>query len=407
MSSKSADQIADCIEYLLARPPAETGLQLKPERELAAIFKQDQSVIRQVMGRLENKGLLTRVRGSGTFIRRVLHLPEDRPDPFMAFGLNPVDLLAGGNGFQFSPVFRTSSRKLQLGLLSDLSLTGPTSSRLLSSMLNRAGEKGHHLMAYPVFNEDEAQKAIHFGLPPEERIAGLLETDVCDGYLVLASWGDLFLKCLGNRRIPHIFFWLATHPLNHDPLIQFDTVESVERAVRIFARENLQRIAMLSTVTTPVFQNMAGTAYERAMELCGFSHRQVEYTTLDTSQVFAAVKRLFDKQTGCPEALYISDDNLLPPVVAALAEMGKKPGGDLPIITLGNRGIALPDGFEWSRLEFNPDYLGRLLVDQLLQAVQVAGSEVQNLKIQARWRAGTTHLAKNARKRLKDRKWEK
>jgi hypothetical protein len=71
--------------------------------------------------------------------------------------------------------------------------------------------------------------------------------------------------------------------------------------------------------------------------------------------------------------------------------MGIAPGADLAVITLAARGNPLPEGFKWSRMEFNPFQVGRVAVDCLLQEIQTAGEELCSFAHLAVWRPGETH----------------
>ena len=53
----------------LARPPAQAGMRLRPERELAVVFKVSRPTLRLALAELVELGILAQQQGSGTYVR--------------------------------------------------------------------------------------------------------------------------------------------------------------------------------------------------------------------------------------------------------------------------------------------------------------------------------------------------
>jgi hypothetical protein len=131
--------------------------------------------------------------------------------------------------------------------------------------------------------------------------------------------------------------------------------------------------------------------YQRAMENLGLPYRACETSPATTTGAMEATIRLLHREDP-PEAVYVADDFLLIGVVQALEAEGIVPGRDIAVITLSNRGLQLPRGYNWSQLEFDPEYFGTLMVNNLCQVIQTAGAKLVSQQICATWRPGDTHI---------------
>lgn len=75
--------------------------------------------------------------------------------------------------------------------------------------------------------------------------------------------------------------------------------------------------------------------------------------------------------------------------------MGYEPGQNLALVSHANHRSALPGGYQWSRMEFDPYMVGRLTAQSLVREVESAGDDLVSFTHNAAWRVGTTHrLAK-------------
>ena len=65
-------QLAEQLRAGIADGSYPPGKKIPSENELARTLSVSRQTVRQAIGTLENEGLLTRVRGSGTFVRSQL-----------------------------------------------------------------------------------------------------------------------------------------------------------------------------------------------------------------------------------------------------------------------------------------------------------------------------------------------
>lgn len=77
-----------------------------------------------------------------------------------------------------------------------------------------------------------------------------------------------------------------------------------------------------------------------------------------------------------PELIYFSDDNLALGSLIAFAEKGVRVPDDIPVVTLGNRGSALPFGCDLARIEVDPIYCGKETIRQALLNLQTRASRM-------------------------------
>ncbi|MDD2706690.1 MAG: GntR family transcriptional regulator [Verrucomicrobiae bacterium] len=380
------------FECVLAHPPARAGVQMRPERELAGLLGKERHLVRTALGHLVKKGVLVRMRGSGTFVRRTLQNSSPSSDVLTSLKLTPSDFFLKGNENGGGVNFPVARQQLHLGLIGDLKLQHPSSQKMLSEFLRQVAGKGHRLTVCPVFQSEAAD----FQMPVVDQMADALKNYSCDGYIVLATWADLFLQAVGGRCPPAAFFWTGACSAIHEPLFQIDAGEAVERAVALFHREGRRRVAVINLEKPEPHCRIESTAYDRAAELSGQSYRLLKNVPLNPEQIMDAVARMM-REPEPPDALYVADDTLMPAVASALDKAGIRPGFDLGVISHSNRGIPLPAGTDWSRLEFNLESFVCLIVEHLVKTIQQTDVPPVNLKLQANWRAGATHGLKENR----------
>jgi DNA-binding LacI/PurR family transcriptional regulator len=243
---------------------------------------------------------------------------------------------------------------------------------ILRGMMEQAGELGHQMVSYPI---NAKQK----------------ETSACDGYIVHLPMADAFARAIGPQRPPTVYIWAANADPRLQPLVQIDASEAQSRALRLLAEQGFGRIALigLESVTPP-----GHILYEETMHKLGLPYRACGACDPDSAAVAHVVRRLFDRPDA-PQAIYVADDIVMRSVAPALKAIGRIPGENLGLITYANRGNPLPAGANWSRMEFDPDSLGRIAVQSLLREIATAGEQLLSFSHQAAWRPGDTHRLKN------------
>lgn len=368
------EKLTNLIEYTLTKPPTATGVRLKSYRDLAEIFQVSESQIRTSIGRLVKKGILVRHQGSGTFVRRI---PDLRTISQSISGNGQADILARTPPEQCAEIKKQI--KLKLALCADLLSSLPVYRKVLASISQCVQERGHRSEIISLHDHSQ-NPAICL-----ERI----RDNTIDGFIVcLESSGPLAQGLIQNK-IPAVFFAVGFLPIQREPLVLFDTAEATERALSILAEHNYDKIAMISYLYEG-HARQEGKIYERIMGDLGKNYRTILWNENEPPDIIK--ERIIEliRSPKSPDAIYVSDDNLLSPVAEALKSCNLKPGKDIGVITLSNRSIPLNALYHWSTLEFDVERFGQLVVDELLWTLEHASARPSTISLHAAWLPGET-----------------
>lgn len=364
----------------LARPPSRAGMRLRSERELATLFKVSRPTLRRALAALEEQGILVQQQGSGTYVRR---LPKaNGPQPWTASAPVPAaDQLFAPEEFQEPSETIDRRSRLKLQLWSHLHRSTPSLRLQLESFAEMAVASGHDLAIVG------ASTAEHVYLP-REKIAGMLRTDPCDGYLLNTLIADHALAEFEATGKPFVVF-MGTPPVRHEPSVLTDGSEAIERAIPLLAREGYRRIALMSYAAAELDMNQF--CYERAIRRAGLTYRCHLTSDVETPEESRRQLLLQLRVPEPPDAVYVSDDNLLPGVALALKDTGLTPGRDFGVITMAVNGLPLPAGFVWSQMRFRPRWYAHRTLDNLLAFMQSSGQEPHSETHYFDWIPGATH----------------
>lgn len=361
-------------------------MRLRSEEDLAALLKTGRRRIRDSLIELERKGVLVRRRGSGTYLRCI---PESVPSATpVSASIPPEDLLAprqesGEHPVRLAPT--AAQKQLHLALWSDLQLGASLHQATLSGMAHHADRMGHRLTIHSLLDRERKPLA-------QAEIKKMILRHQSDGQLVISRWAERFIPALEGSPSRTIYFTFGTEPIEVEPLMTLDTRGAAERGVALLAAAGFSRIALIGIGEIEGHSGKAeGQGYESAMSEARLRYRQSIGVGLGISRIVPAVRELFQSDNR-PDAVYVADDHVLTGVVEAFSLLNVVPGRDIGVITHANVGSQLPEGTDWSRLEFDPSGFGELLIDELLKWVQVGGSTPSSLAVGANWRPGQTHL---------------
>ncbi len=377
-SKMKTDKITETIQYTLSQPPCESGRRLKSERELAKMFRVGESRIRSSLEQLVREGILFRRRGSGTFVRRVAKAPASLPERMLESAeqlLSPLD--ENGNTDITPPKI-----KLHIGLWTDYSINEPIQQSLLSAVSRAVSIFGHRLTVHSVLADFDTNQRKPISALREE-----IEEDTCDGYIVTNEVGGLFQEAIGEKNIPVVYYLSGIAPIEHEPFIFFNTTEAIERAVSKFSKAGYKKISLIGIDHSESRHEQA--AYEHAMSRAGLSYRKAVFSREGVGQIIGVTRELVSGPDA-PDAIYVSDDNVMVGVAEYLDMQNIVPGVDLGVISLSNRGYPLPPQYDWSRMEFDRDKLAQVIVNNLLGLLQTAKSRVNNHALHASWIPGET-----------------
>lgn len=369
-----ADPIKNGLLSTLSESPSEVGRRLQSEEMLAKSLGVGVRQVRKSLNELVDEGVLVRRRGSGTYVRRVPSaegLPEGESVP-------PEVLFVGSGGHS---AVNGRPAALRLGLWSDLVFMQHPNQEILAGMAYEAEQLGHSLAVHSVVQRRDQPMA-------KDELAARLERVSEDGCIVNARWADLFEAAETDNRSPVIYYNSSSRDVRHVPLMMFNTDEGVDRAMQILAEQGCKRIALLARAPA---KKREEAAYEVACRKLRQDYRGSEFLDFFSPSVMQQVGRKVLEGSEKPDGIYVADDHLVPGFVQTLNELGLKVGRDLAVITLSNAGVPLPEGHDWSRLEFDPHQLGRTLVNCLVQTVRNSNQTVPTQAICAEWRPGQTH----------------
>lgn len=384
--------VTSLLWELLGQVPSKVGMRLRSERDLAGMLGVNQYIVRAAFEELLKAGYLVRRHGSGTYVRKVPKGGRSQPDISSSVRetLTSYDLFVSDDENITRRAVVSEQKRLHLDLWSDYhACRGPQIAfTTLKGIEERAAEMGHLLVTHSSVAKIDAPLSA-------KQIAKQLVGGNRDGFIVVSRWADRFLEgcrlAFGDRLPPIVFIQAySSSTVDLEPLIQIDVDEACRRAIKFLAIEGFRKIGLVSYFAeyrTVAFQQRL---YKRAITDAGLTYQKAQFCEQNPSSEMEAMEKLLDGETR-PEAIYVSDDHLIPSVLTALKVRSLQPGKDIGIITLSNVQGMPPGDFDWSRLEFNPELIGRSAVESVVQVIQTAGHEHSSISHQATWRPGATH----------------
>lgn len=383
---ETVEQFTGLLEYALSRPPSAAGRKVKSYRELSKDFNVSHSLVKTSLSQLEKKGLIFRKHGSGTYVRRVPNETRFR------FSSSQADKNIFKDDLEDSPIIsapaKYSQAKLNLGIIGVVKSNAVLTNFVMQAIGGEISQRGHSLSVHYIDQERTDAENL-------KRLETFINNSSCEGYLVNGQYAADELEFIKKQNVPTLYFIVGRLLVKHEPIIMMDGADAVERAIVKLIEQGYKKIALLGLGSpSRMYDRYESHIYQRTMEQHSIGYRRIELVSprnFDFKNSAIAMENLLN-DSNKPEAVVIADDNLMPGVVGTLENTGIKPGRDLGIIALSNKGIPLPNGYNWSRFEFNPEYFGKALVDNLLWMMQRADSEMENLNILARWQEGDTHL---------------
>jgi DNA-binding transcriptional regulator YhcF (GntR family) len=372
--------IIEALILALSQPPAQAGMRLRAERELATVFKVSRPTLRVALAALEEQGILIQQQGSGTYLRRV-PMANGGYSATPSFPVPSADQLFATEEMTESSAAVERRSRLKLQLWTHLHRYTPSLRLQLESFAEAAAAGGHDLEVIGASTDENVYL-------PREKIAAMLKGSPCDGYLLDTLVADHALADFEATGKPFIVF-SGTPPVQHEPAVLTDLAESIERAVPLLAREGYRRIALMSYAAADL--DMQRFVYERAMRRAGLSYYCHLMADVASPEESRRILLLQLRGLEPPDAIYVSDDNLLPGVAKTLEDAGLTPGVNFGVITMAVNGLPLPAGFVWSQMQFRPRWYARCVLDNLLGFMQSSDQEPHCEAHYHHWVPGDTH----------------
>jgi DNA-binding LacI/PurR family transcriptional regulator len=381
MADSLADYEAMVVRCLAAAPHA-LGHRLKPELQLCEVFGLGRWQTRAVLDRLVKKGVITRRRGSGTFVKRIPRATASQADgPAME-----ADRLLVSHDDPAEPLSRIArhhdSRSLDIGLWSEWTNSNQSLQAILAGMIEHANRSRHILTAHSMLMPNGEGK-------PVEEVIAAVNASKCDGAIFgfnfFADHQEAFRKC----QKPIALHYPGSMPLHDKPSVSIDIESAVFRAVTEFAAQGYRRVAILGLQTKYHDSIPERSALERAVVSQGV--KSGGYFECDHQNVQSCLKAAAALMKSGVDAVYISDDVVLSIISPFLRTVGDRIGNDFGIITLANRGVVLPDWCQWSRLELDGWLFGRMVVDAISIHIESVQTRFPALQVRLNWSPGASH----------------
>src|SRR5699024_4317834 len=152
----------------------------------------------------------------------------------------------------------------------------------------------------------------------------------------------------------------------------FDTTESTSRAIDYLVDAGYEKIGLFHQHDQSGVLPMGRCdedVYRKRIEEHGLNFTAVAESSIFSNSSALAQAQLLLEDKNPPQAVYVADDHLLPAFLEASRRCGRTIGKDLAVVTLSNKGIPLPPGFNWTCMEFDPVLLGETVVDILIKSI--------------------------------------
>jgi hypothetical protein len=372
------------LEYCLRERPESLGRRLCSESRLGELFELGRWQVRQALDGLAKDGIIVKRRGSGTFVKRIpafkLATPVHR-------SITPEELFSDNTTSEpLAMVSRTTKHPgWSIDLWGDWMSSDLSSQCTLAGMIERANHAGHRLSAHSACRGDGA-------VVPAEVVVDTLNTSRSHGAIFGLNYFDANEAVLKKCSKPIAVYYAGSMPAREGPVVSLDTESGIEFALRVFAREGFGRAAVIGLDTPYHPSHLERAAVVKAKSTGTIA--AAEFYGCDVKEPRTCINAAKSALHAASDAIYVGDDTLLPFVAKAVEQAGLKPGHDIGIITLANRGVPLPGDRSWSRLEMDGWLFGRMIVDALTIHLDSRGQQKPSLQLRLNWVPGETHVRK-------------
>jgi DNA-binding LacI/PurR family transcriptional regulator/DNA-binding transcriptional regulator YhcF (GntR family) len=367
------------IEDALSKPPSATGRRLAPERVLCEETGISRVTLRRAIESLIARDLLVRRHGSGTYVRKVPPPPEIPDAARGAFTLEAKTLFAAEPE---SPTrLRLPADRRSLHIVGWLNENSEYVQRILTGMHRRAEQEGHHFVNIAV--DPRIKRDI-------TRLRRHIARNHIDGYVIDSDLASVFENAFSEPRPPVVYIGHGEFDPDHEPVIQVDPHNAIQRALYKLRDCGYTRIGLIALDETPA-NKIQMESYDRCMAELGLKYRRVASLPRRPRSRIEDLRAMLLTEPR-PQAVYIGDDILLRGLVKLMETLDCRPGRDIAAITLGSYGVPLPKGYDWSVMEFNPVQAGALALECLAREITRAGEPICSIVHRPAWHPGSTHL---------------
>ncbi len=384
----------------LALPPSRAGVAIKSEPALARLVGLKRPTIRKVMDRLVDEGILVRRNGSGTYVRKVA--PEtDIPIPEGAALFSGESLFNIFEERQQRCQPLNKDKQIRIATVIDFNAPSPSAvyKRIFDGLRARAAEIGAIVEICPLGKIRTTKDA-------GSRIRTALSATRCDG-LIISSTDEQVLEALAktnDRAVVYLDFANRDWNLRTDlaPMVSFDLRQAMIDALKRlygYGHRKISIVGFANSDSPSVDQAEDEILYNHIMDRLDLSFRRTAFLGNDDVENERRLRKLL--AGGTCTGIYFCDDVALMKAYPTLIRLGYAPGENLALITHSNKGIRLPSGVEWSRMEFDPLQVATLVLDAIVAGMKSALPDLISLSHKPMWIEGTSHRYSNPKTKLK------
>jgi len=329
------------------------GDAIPDERVLAAQLGISRMTVRRAIVELSREGLLERVSGRGTFLRK-----------------------------SFTP-----QQKLEKGVVAILVDSDPLEPMgLVFYRLLQGINLGSESLGMPLVFRKITR-------PYEAFVASLRDDPALKGLIAIWSDAQPLLKLLAKFRAPTVLLD-SLQPEDALPLdsVCQDGLAGVQAAMRHLLLMGHREIGFMAGLQDSAITAQRQIAYEHALAAHGVPFREelVYKVPLSGEAAYAKTQQILNGP-AVPTAMVCSLDTMAVGVLAAIVEQGLRIPRDMSVIGYGDDGIFTVPQLSTVRVPFEQMGLSamRLLVDRIARP----SAPVQNLSIPAEWISRATCAA--------------
>ncbi len=332
-------QITDWIHNRIAAGELSGGDRLESENEISALFGISRQTVRHALGNLEQEGILTRVQGSGTYVKG--------------------GVAAGGPG----PLSQTVT-------IISTYVDGYIFPRILQAMVKTLEKSGYSAKIMFTNNHIETERRFLERLLAEGSRDPLIVEPVMSA---LPNPNLVYYRRLQSAGIPILFFH-SYYPELSIPHVSMNDVQVGRIAAEYLLAQGHTRIG-------GIFKADDGQGRRRyagfveAMRVAGAAVREERISWIDTQEMRDSLQlspRILKRLAQCSACICYNDE--LAHIVTGLCEeQGIRIPEDLSLISVDNSELARLNAVPLTSVAHPLEVLGEKVAENMLQMIRTPG----------------------------------
>lgn len=339
--------LIDYITGLIESGDLAPGGKLASENELSRQFGISRQTVRTAIGILEERGVLRRVKGSGTYL-------NDRRQE----SLEQHDRIAVVTTYVDSYIFP----------------------KIIQGIEEKLFERGYSVQIAFTNNTPEREKSVLSDILNRDDVAGIIVEGTKSG---LPNPNIPIYRKLLERKIPIIFI-NTYYPELNVPHVSLDDVQAARKAVDYLIGKGHRDIgAILKLDDGQGRQRYLG--YLQAMDKAKLSvtdSRMVWIDTDESKQLAYCTDKILNRLESC-SALFCYNDQIAFQLVRLLADHGIRVPEDVAIISIDDSDLAIHSEVQITSLPHPKEKLGSKAAELLLRMID-SGKQVDSFEFDTR-----------------------